>query len=470
LKLAKGPVWLVDATTYRRKLDPELERSKARFFRIETHARSRRLGPSATRGTRTYSAGLLRIATLLARAGHEVRYLHLEEVAVALEETPSAEAPAVIGFGAVCPTVPACASLSLAAKDRFPGVRTALGGAHATVAATLILKRFGDAFDDVVDGYEEEAAGRLMGLPPRRPPLPGCRLDYRLLPHPVREYSINLMTATGCPFRCTYCQDRLLPRITGDLDGGLGELVGDGGLAPGTPIHFSDSVLGGNVPRAMKVCQELAQLDHGMVLSCDMRPEFANAQLLGQLQEAGFREIRMGLDSADADVLLTAGRMAKPRRLSQVLERIRDAAPGLYVSIYLVTGLPGTTGATLDENVAIVHRLLEHGLADQVKHHLYVPYPLDSCPSNDIRVEIVDQDWSAYDRNSFPVYELPGVDREQIWQAFLATETAINDVWAASFGLGPDQIDALPLFPDYNGRVYLGAHGAAGPVARSDMV
>jgi hypothetical protein len=333
------------------------------------------------------------------------------------------------------------------------------------VAPTQILKRFGHAFDDVIDGYEEDAAARLLGGP-LPPPGPGSRLDYRLLPHPVAEYSINLMTASGCPFRCTYCQDRLLPRMDGGLDGGLGQLVGPDGLAPGTPVHFSDSVLGGTVPRAMKVCGALAQLDHGMVLSCDMRPEFANLELLGQLRRAGFRELRMGLDSADAQVLVTAGRMAKPKRLPQVLERIREAEPGLYVSVYLVTGLPGTTEATLEENMAVVRQLLGAGLADQVKHHLYVPYPLDSCPTNDIRVEIVEQDWSAYDRNSFPVYELAGIGREQLWQAFLATEVAINDAWAAGFGLSADQVEALPLYPDYNGRVYLGAHepaGAPGP-------
>ena len=454
-----GPVWLIDATTYRRPLEDRLHRSKDRFFRLERQARSNRIGSFAPRGTRTFSAGLLRIATILAAVGYEVRYLELHEAIALLEGTPPGKRPSVLGFGAVCPTVPACAAASELAKRRIPGVRTVLGGAHAMVAAQLITERFPQSFDQVSRGFDLEAAAAIVGMPARRPGPASEQPDYGLLPRPLVEYGLNLMTATGCPFSCNYCQDRLVPRTRGPLDGGLGWILDGWPLPEYTPVHFSDSVLGGSVPRALQVCRELAELDHGVLLSCDLRPEFITPDLVVHLRKAGFVEVRMGLDSGDEGVLANARRLARPTRLLEALAVIRETSK-LYVSIYMVTGLPGTTRGTLDRNLRIVERLLEEQLADQIKHHLYVPYPTDQCRTGSPGVRPRVDDWAAYDRNSYPVYDIPGLGQDELWEAFLITEEAINAAWTRSLGVSEATIASLERFPDYNGAMYLGNEGS----------
>jgi radical SAM superfamily enzyme YgiQ (UPF0313 family) len=444
-----GQVWLVDATTYRRPVYLELRTLKERFLRIEHCARTRRFGPHTSRGVLTYSPGLLRIATLLAASGMAVRYMTFDDAARLIES--GQDPPDFVGFGAVCPTVPRCAALARTVRRRWPRTRVALGGPHAAIAPRLTGLRF-PWFHDVIDSFDQVAAARLVGRSVDSIAEPVMYLNYNLLPAPVAEYGLNLSTFTGCPFTCLYCQDNLVPKRRMEMDGGLASLLGH--LKRRTPVHFCDSVFGGTITRARQICRVLSGLDHGMLLSCDIRPEFARPELLRDLQEAGFAEVRIGLDSADENVLAGARRSAQAAGLSAVLERIRDWSD-LYVSVYLVTGLPGSVQGTLDLNLEKVDKLLGSGLADQIKHHLYVPYPSDQRPGGGPGVQLRTTDWARYDRSSFPVFELDGLSAEAIWNSFLDTERAILQTWSSFLGLEPAQINRWSMYPDYNRAMYL---------------
>ncbi|MGH8900532.1 MAG: B12-binding domain-containing radical SAM protein [Egibacteraceae bacterium] len=429
----------------------QLQASKAISLRIESVARRHRIGEHAPRGVRTLSAGLLRIGTILAASGYPVRFLPLEDLRQLLDQTPASDAPTVVGFGAFCPTVPACAALAEEVRKRFPGTRVALGGAHAAVAGDLTRRRY-PVFHQVIPVFEEAAAGALVGRLPQEFARPLLELDYDLLPHPVAEYGLNLMTAMGCPFTCMYCQEAVAPWTHRPLDGGLADVMGQ--LPLRTPVHYCDSVLGGSPTRALQVCKALAALGHGMLLSCDLRPEYVRPGLLEALVAAGFVEIRVGLDSADEAVLAATGRSARPAQLPRALELVRELTE-LYVSVYLVTGLPGTTPRTLDQNLDVVHQLLSQGLADQIRHNLYVPYPTDSCPSGHPDVRLLTDDWARYDRHSYPVFELEGIEADRLWASFLAIEEAINVEWMRSLDLCVDDVCRVPMYPDSNGAMSL---------------
>ena len=154
-------------------------------------------------------------------------------------------------------------------------------------------------FDKYIVGYELEAAQQLTSkkLEIKYPKY----VDYSLLPYPLEEYAINTFTAMGCRFNCSYCQDGKAPFFTSSLDGGVGELMK---LLPAkTLIHFFDSVLGYSPQRLHDVCDVLSQLQHNFVLSCDLRAEYINLETLHCLSKAGFKEIRLGIESASVDLL-----------------------------------------------------------------------------------------------------------------------------------------------------------------------
>ena len=161
-------------------------------------------------------------------------------------------------------------------------------------------------FDEIVADRDEAAAARLLLGTIIRPQ--EVRQAYELLPLPLGEYGLNLMTEVGCPFACRYCQDRLIPKRILSLDGGLENIKER--LPLRKPIHYCDSVLGGEYKRALAICSKLESLDHSFLLSCDIRMEMLTPELIAALVKAGFVEIRLGLDSADDVVLQENGRPA----------------------------------------------------------------------------------------------------------------------------------------------------------------
>jgi hypothetical protein len=163
--------------------------------------------------------------------------------------------------------------------------------------------------------------------------------------------------------------------------------------------------------------------------------------------------VRIGLDSADDNILASAGRRATPARLKKALQLIREYS-SLYVSVYLVSGLPGTTNDTLERNITAIEDLFGSGLVNQIRHHLYVPYPTDLCPTGDPRVRLLTDDWSKYDRNSYPVFDLSELTAEQLWAGFQLTEEAIVSSWAHRLAVETDKLDVLPSYPDYHAVTY----------------
>jgi len=447
--MRKREIWLVDATTYFRILPFELQKIRDRYFRIESFARNRRFKSHPSRGVRTFSAGILQISSILLAAGYKVRYIPLDRFEETLIYTPRKEGPFCIGFGAVTPTVPICARLAKLAHHKFPTTRLILGGPHAMSAPKLTGYRY-PIFNDIVTTRDESAATSLVSS--KIVQLDAVRHAYELLPFPLNEYGLNLMTAVGCPFSCDYCQDRLIPRRTLSLDGGLKNIQSY--LDAGKPIHFCDSVLGGTYHRALRVCSELEALEHGFLLSCDLRIEMITGRLITALERAGFVEIRVGLESADDSVLNRMNRAFLLDKLIHSLTTVRENS-SLYISMYLVTGLPGANEATTDKNISTLGLLHKKDLVDQIKHHIYVPYPSDNCPNGDPRIKLRTEDWFEFDRNSHPVFELPFMSSVKLWETFIVIEKEINSLWLSSLGLTENLVSAFNQYDDYNTRVYM---------------
>jgi hypothetical protein len=453
-------VWLVDASTYRQFLKPALVLSKQRYFRIKHLVRTGRIGPHPNPGTKTFSMGLLRIANLLAATGANVRYVEAGQFETLWRSVSDAEKPSVVGFTAVTPTISSCARLAEAVKSERPSTRVILGGPHALIASGLTSRRY-PIFDIVTPATDLAAVEALLGETPSVGRMSGSYVDYRDLPRPLDEYGINVISRTGCPFTCLYCQDRLVDARPADIASELEPLRH--GLRPGTMIHFCDSVLGGGRAGALRICTYLEQAQYPHRFSCDIRAELIDRDLLKALMRGGFYELRIGLDATDEDVLTGQSRSAKAKYVFETLRLIRSQSD-LYVSVYLVTGLPGSRPRSHALNLRAVSFLLGEGLVDEIKHHLYVPYPGDDPDVSPPDVCIRDDDWDHYDRQSFPVYELSEFPRQALWESFLEMEEHINDTWSRAFGIDTAKEQSVAAYPEYNLELY----APAGAVAPAD--
>lgn len=445
-------IWLVDATSYKKRIDKELLDIKKEYFKIKSYVRKQIIGNHVLPTQKTFSTGLLRIATLLQRKGYFVKYYHLEDFLTQNIIETSEKYPMMIAFGCVCPTIPVCNQLAKKIKEVNGETITAIGGAHINVALKQTMYKY-IYFDKYVYGYDLEAVSRLIDDDVNNDINYIPYIDYSILPYALNEYDINIFTTLGCPFKCKYCQDGQMPYFEYLLDGGL-SIIQDS-LVEHKLVHFFDSTLGYSESRILEICKALSNLKHKFILSCDLRAEFITAKTVVALEEAGFKEIRMGLETIDERVLKQNNRKILPDTILDKIKLIRNNSE-LYLTLYTISGLPGFTLDTYKKNKELFKLLLETRQVDEIKNAQYVPYPRDNIESAQNGIIIKDDHWENYDRQSYPVYETKELSRQQIWNEFLDTAKVINKSWLKGWGFNSiNELKNVELYPEYIVNNYL---------------
>lgn len=432
-------IWLVDCTHYSKEIDPALQKAKRDYFRMKSYARYRKIGPTAPVKTRVFATGLLRLATILHRSGLEVAYMDQEILEARLNA--GERMPEKVAFSCVCPTVPMCADFARRIKGLRPDTEILIGGPHINLAAEETRRRY-PVFDKLVVGYEHDAAQQIAGRSLEE--VTGPYADYSLLPLPLSEYAINTFSTMGCPFSCNYCADGRAPFFPVSDDGQLSQMLHL--LPPRNLVHFFDSVLGYSRQRLEQVCNAVKATGHRFLLSCDMRADLMTPETVKLLQEAGFVEIRMGMESADNDLLAQNGRTLMFDRFREKLEMIRSES-NLYITLYTITGLPGTTRQVQEKTLEQCDLLFRSGSVDEIKNAQYVPYPMVGWDYESQGVTVLNQDWAEYDRQSFPVYRTREMDAPQLRRLYIETAQRINESWLSSLGFS--SIDQVPEIPGY---------------------
>ena len=432
-------IWLVDYTHYRKPIDPRLAKCKQDYFRLKSYIRSQKIGSTAPVKTRVFGTGLLRLATILHRNGYDVRYLHYDMLEKALDS--GASLPETVAFSCVCPTVPACAELARRIKETSPATRVILGGVHVNLNPQLTHQRY-PIFDKMAVGYEYEAAESIVGATLQR--CDGDYVDYALLPLPLSEYAINTFTTMGCPFQCSYCADGRAPHFRAGVDGQMEQLKRL--LPPRNLVHFFDSVLGYSAEGIREVCDALERAQHPFLLSCDMRAELLTPDLVKSMERAGFVEVRLGMESADPALLQRNKRTLTVDRFAEQVKMIRENS-NLYITLYSITGLPGTTEESQQRTLDYCDYLFREHLVDEIKNALYVPYPMDGVSYEERGVHVLSEDWSRYDRQSFPVFCTDDLSPDALWEMYLHTAESINASWLRSYGF--DRFEDVPVIEGY---------------------
>ena len=445
-------IWLIDYSHYQKDIDPRLAECKKNYYRIKNYVRYNKIGKTAPVSNRVFGNGLLRLATILARNGIEVRYMHyymLED-----ELNNNAEIPEKVAFSAVCPTVPLCARLAERIKSIRPDTQALIGGPHVNLNAEETVRRF-PVFDMAVTGYEHEAAEKIAGVKLKE--VTDIYSDYSLLPFPLKDYAINTFTTMGCPFKCDYCVDGRAPHFVASPDGQIEQLKKL--LPERNLVHFFDSVLGYSREGVLRVCEKLKSSGHKFLLSCDMRADLLTPEIVRALEEAGFVEIRLGFESSDPDILETNNRTLTVDCFLDQIKMVREVS-NLYIALYSITGIPGSDVETQKKTLKFCDMLFKEGLVDEIKNALYVPYPVDGVCYADRGITLLSEDWENYDRQSFPVFKTDRLSADELWELYIYTAKSINQSWLESLGF--NSFDDVPeiegYYTEYIQDKYLGGN------------
>jgi radical SAM superfamily enzyme YgiQ (UPF0313 family) len=267
-------------------------------------------------------------------------------------------------------------------KARWPDVPVILGGVYATLCpdharqnsgadfvihgeGELQTLRLVDSLTDHssrYDKYSSPSAGRCGELVEPS----GHSLDS--YPFPARDLRRNqgyvaVITSRGCPYRCTYCASHLLnprgfrqrdPRRAVDEIESCRTELGVRDLA-----FYDDALLVNAQQHIHVILDEL--IAHG--LDCrfhtpnGLHAELIDESLAAKMFQAGFKTVRLGLESCDPEEQRRSGGKVTNEGFRRAVTALRTVGfEAADVTAYIMLGLPGQSIKETEESIAFAHQ------------------------------------------------------------------------------------------------------------------
>jgi radical SAM superfamily enzyme YgiQ (UPF0313 family) len=250
-------------------------------------------------------------------------------------------------------------------KAEFPGVPILLGGNYVTLCPEHARASGADLL--VTGEGEPQLPAILKNFLGDAVPFEIDSADLNSYPYPAydlydRLEQISILTSKGCPYRCSYCashriNNRYRRRDPIRAADEIAYWHKEHGVS-----HFSfydDALLVDPEGLAIPLLRELIRRTPACSFHCpnglhlrEMTPELARLMF-----QAGFRTIRFGFETADADRQRETGGKVANEHLEYAVACLREAGYATQdIGVYLLCGLPGQTAAEVREAIQYVQQ------------------------------------------------------------------------------------------------------------------
>jgi radical SAM superfamily enzyme YgiQ (UPF0313 family) len=166
--------------------------------------------------------------------------------------------------------------------------------------------------------------------------------------------SFSLLTSRGCPYRCTYCSQSIMPhkwraRTPENVLAEWRHLVEDLGAQE---IGVLDDSANIRVERLMALSDLLIahRLHHvPWIFVNGIRANLASRDLLARMKAAGLKRTAFGVESGDPAILKSIDKRIDLDTIRQAFKNAR--AVGLETIGFFIIGLPGETEETMERTI-----------------------------------------------------------------------------------------------------------------------
>ena len=233
---------------------------------------------------------------------------------------------------------------------------------------------------------------------------------------------IDIFSGRGCPHKCVFC---LWPQVMHghkvrlrSARNVVDEIEYDIRQCPqvvrGGEFFFEDDTFTLNKANAMEICQEVLGRDLKITFSVNARADTADEELFRLLKRAGCRQLLVGFESGDHEMLV---RMKKRKGLDDSLRFMELAKKsGLDVHGCFVLGLPGESCDSMDRTIRFALGLGLH----TVQFSAAVPFPgtayFDQCREAGLFKDLSWDKWLDNGEQA-PVVEYPGLSKRAVADA-----------------------------------------------------
>ena len=364
-------------------------------------------GKFAKGGSDQPPLSLCYLASYLLKYKKEVEILDAAKQRLSAEDIMkeiSKSAPAIIGFHTCTPYIKTVKLLASQIKSRWPNILVIAGGPHFLCDpagdvenSELDVIATGEGEQtclEIVEGLERaggdlksflaNSAQEINGITYKkdgkgvRNPSRELIQDIDVIPYPARHLlppldtyrmsvvsykrlpATGIVTARGCPFRCTFCinsifKERVRLHSVDYIIGEVDELINRYKIRD---ITFLDDVLTVNKERTRQICDELAKRKDKLTWSCNIRIGLVDKEILKYMKKAGCWLVMVGVESGNQEIL---DRIKKQIKLEQAVELCNWCKEaGLMVHPNFIIGHPGETEETIDQTINFAKKLYSH--------------------------------------------------------------------------------------------------------------
>ena len=244
--------------------------------------------------------------------------------------------------------------------------------------------------------------------------------DWSLFPIEKFSYSpiINkkpftfVLSSRGCTYGCNYCpyisesnlgskyRMRSIPNVIGEL-----KYLKEKFQIKG--VQFRDPLFTLIKKRTEELCNEILKEDLGIEFGCETRLDRIDADLIDKMHEAGFRVLKVGIESADLEVLKKSKRMPIAFEHQEKMMKHSDRI-GMKVVGFYVLGLENDTEETIKATLKYSKKLN----TDFANFTICTPIPGTEF-YDIIKDRIKTEDYDLYD-NFHVTFNHPNLSEEKI--------------------------------------------------------
>ena len=202
--------------------------------------------------------------------------------------------------------------------------------------------------------------GFLLDLDALAPPLAALDLfDPAWYGHATTMPPAGMLSSRGCPAACTFCANNVTGRrfryrspasVTSELRDARARFGQ-------TAFSFFDDSFAVGRRRMEELCAALAEVG-GLHWSCTAHPAHLDRATLLAMKKAGCGGLDIGMESADAGMLVQIGKGVTVARVLDVLGWCQDL--GIHAVVNLMFGWPDETAAELQATLDFMELSLIH--------------------------------------------------------------------------------------------------------------
>jgi len=256
-----------------------------------------------------------------------------------------------------------CQTIRLS-KKHYPDVPVILGGIYATLCPDHALKYSGADYCIYGEG-EVSVLKKISELTHHSASYIPNLKELDSLPYPAFDLMLQhdficLLTSRGCPYKCTYCASSLLNNTyrQRDFSKVIDEIVYWMDSYPIREFAFyDDALLYKAGKRFIPLLKDIVKRN----IKCNFHTP--NGLHIGEITkevaellfQAGFKTIRLGLETADEANQIQTGGKTTNKEFEQAVEHLRHAGyESEDIGVYLLAGLPGQRAEEVRKSIQFV--------------------------------------------------------------------------------------------------------------------